>query len=72
MNAQPGDWLVVEGTHTGNIRREGEIVQVDHPDGSPPYRVRWLGTGTETLVFPGPDGRIVHEPPHATAGDHRR
>jgi hypothetical protein len=28
-------------------------------DGSPPYVVRWLNTGHETTVFPGPDAVVV-------------
>lgn len=68
MHAQPGDWLVIEGLHTGDIRREGQIIDVGHAGGEPPYRVRWLDSGAVTLVSPGPDGHIVHQPPHgATA-----
>jgi hypothetical protein len=63
MRAREGDWLVVEGTHVGDGRREGLIVEVSHPDGSPPYRVRWLD-GHEALVFPGPDSRILEHAPH--------
>ena len=58
MRARKGDWLVVEGTHVGDVRREGEITEVAHADGSPPYRVRWRD-GHEALVFPGPDSRIL-------------
>jgi hypothetical protein len=68
MYARTGDWLVIEGPHTGDIRREGQIVEVAHSDGTPPYRVRWLDTGTVTLVFPGPDGRVLHESLHARQG----
>jgi Domain of unknown function (DUF1918) len=65
MKAQPGDWLVVESMRTGEGRREGQIVGVDHQDGSPPYRVRWSDNNHETLVFPGPDGRVTHQAPHS-------
>ena len=63
MRAHKGDWLVVESTHLGDGRREGLIIEVPHGDGSPPYQVRWLD-GHEALVFPGPDGRVMHHPPH--------
>ncbi|MFC4119896.1 DUF1918 domain-containing protein [Nonomuraea zeae] len=59
MRAAAGDKLIVEGTHGGDNRREGVIVHVGHADGSPPYTVRWLDSERETLVFPGPDARVV-------------
>ncbi|QYC41159.1 hypothetical protein Nocox_17750 [Nonomuraea coxensis DSM 45129] len=59
MRASVGDRLVVEGTYGGGVRKEGVIVRVEHDDGSPPYIVRWLEDGHETLVFPGPDARVV-------------
>ncbi|MER7369911.1 DUF1918 domain-containing protein [Nonomuraea wenchangensis] len=59
MRASVGDRLVVEGTYGGELRKEGIIVRVEHDDGSPPYIVRWLEDGHETLVFPGPDARVV-------------
>ncbi|MFI9025198.1 DUF1918 domain-containing protein [Streptomyces sp. NPDC053560] len=59
MRAQLGDELVVESLITGHRRRDGEIVGLHHADGSPPYDVRWSDTGQVTLVFPGPDARIV-------------
>lgn len=58
MKAQVGDRLVVEGTRLDDPRRVGQIVEVSHPDGSPPYLVRWEGSDEETLVFPGPDARV--------------
>jgi Domain of unknown function (DUF1918) len=61
MKAHLGDRLVLEGTHVDDPRRIGIIIEIHHPDGSPPYLVRWLDDG-ETLVFPGPDARI--EPTH--------
>ena len=57
MNGHVGDRLVVERTH-GAARRVGIIVAVTHTDGSPPYRVRWLDTGHESLVFPEADAHI--------------
>ncbi|MEV4138833.1 DUF1918 domain-containing protein [Dactylosporangium sp. NPDC049742] len=63
MQANIGDRLIVEGTHLGDSRRIGVITEVGHADHTPPYRVRWLDTGHEALVFPGPDARV--RPPAA-------
>jgi hypothetical protein len=52
MKAYVGDRLVLEGTHIDDPRRIGIITEIHHPDGAPPYLVRWLD-GHETLVFPG-------------------
>jgi hypothetical protein len=63
MKAKVGDRLVVEGQHVGDSRRVGVIIALRHGDGTPPYEVRWLDSGHETLVFPGPEARIeVHVP----------
>ncbi len=40
MRAQVGDELTVKGRHQGDEERHGEIIQVDGPDGAPPYLVR--------------------------------
>jgi hypothetical protein len=58
MHGQVGDRLVLEGIHVGIPRRIGVIISLRHQDGTPPYDVRWLDTGEQTLVFPGSDGRI--------------
>lgn len=58
MKAKIGDWLVVERAHLDEPQRRGQIVALRHPDGTPPYLVRWADTGEETLVFPGPDARV--------------
>ncbi|WP_326822184.1 DUF1918 domain-containing protein [Streptosporangium sp. NBC_01639] len=60
MKADIGDRLVVESTHLGEPRRIGVITALHHPDGSPPYEVRWLDQDHEALVFPGPDAHIEH------------
>ena len=59
MYAERGDRLVVR-SHVGLSGRDAEILEVAHPDGSPPYRVRWSDTGHEALVFPGPDAYVQH------------
>jgi len=68
MIGHVGDRVVLEGTHVGDARRVGVIVEVRHEDGSPPYVVRWLDDDHEALMFPGPDARI--EPAHDARSDH--
>jgi hypothetical protein len=62
MHAQVGDRLIVRSGHVDGHVRDGEIVEVRGPDGTPPFVVRWSDSGHESLVFPGPDAFI--EPPH--------
>lgn len=64
MHARIGDWLVVPpGPHESHGRR-GQIVGLAHPDGGPPYRVRWLDDEHESLVFPPPDAHLERHPTH--------
>jgi hypothetical protein len=58
MKANVGDRLVLEGTHVGDPRRVGVVTAVRDVAGEPPYVVRWLDTGIESLVFPGADARV--------------
>jgi len=58
MIAKVGDRLVVEGGHVGDSRRVGVIIAVRHSDGTPPYEVRWVDSGHEALVFPGPEAHV--------------
>jgi hypothetical protein len=44
-------------------RRVGIITTLRNEDGSPPYMVRWLDTGHDALVYPGPDAHIEHARP---------
>ncbi len=60
MYAAQGDRLIVQSAHTDRARREGEILEVHGPNGSPPYLVLWSDTGHESLVFPGPDAFVEH------------
>jgi hypothetical protein len=64
MKAKVGDRLILEGTHVGDHRRYGVVLELRHDDGSPPYVVRWLDDGHEALVFPGPDSRIEEPTAH--------
>jgi hypothetical protein len=58
MKATVGDRLVVRSAHVDEPVREGEIIELRHEDGSPPYVVRWSDSGHEALVFPGPDAYV--------------
>jgi hypothetical protein len=64
MKGHIGDRVVLENVHLGDRRRVGVILELRHPDGTPPYLVRWLDDGHEALVFPGPESRV--EPPTGT------
>jgi len=58
MKAREGDWIdLAEGPGHPHLRR-GLIVQVTRGDGRPPYRVRWLDSGRESLLFPPPDAHV--------------
>ncbi len=58
MKASVGDRLVLASSVVDGTVRDGTVVSVRHPDGSPPYTVRWHDTGEESLVFPGPDAHL--------------
>jgi hypothetical protein len=66
MKARIGDRVVVEAIRVGAERRVGIVTGVDHDDGSPPYRVRWLSDGRTTLLYPGPETHV--EPGHGRPG----
>ncbi len=59
MKADKGDWLVIKSGTIGRPDLRGLITSVRAPNGEPPYRVRWLATGEEATVFPGPDAIVV-------------
>jgi hypothetical protein len=60
MYARKGDRIVVRSQHLVGPVRDGEIIAVEHEDGSPPYRVRWSDDGHESLFFPSSDAYIDH------------
>jgi len=60
MFAAVGDRLVVRSQHVDGPIRDGEILEVRHADGTPPYLVRWSDNGHQALVFPGPDAFVQH------------
>ncbi|WP_428981440.1 DUF1918 domain-containing protein [Nocardia brasiliensis] len=55
--ANVGDRLLVHGHVVGQADRQGKIIEVRGPNGSPPYLVRY-SDGHESLVFPGPDAIV--------------
>lgn len=59
MHAKRGDWLIVEIAGTDQSARRARIEEVGSLDGGPPFTVRWLDTGHEGLVFPGPDAHVM-------------
>lgn len=69
MFARKGDRIVIRSHHVGTPVRDAEVLEVEHPDGSPPYRVRWSDTGHEALFFPGPDASIDHVEPSGSEAD---
>ena len=60
MYAAVGDRLIVHSQHVDEPVRDAEVLEVRHPDGSPPYLVRWGDTGHVGLVYPGPDAEVHH------------
>jgi hypothetical protein len=67
LRARPGDWLVLPPPPTGHHRRRGQVIGLLHPDGSPPYRVRWLDDDRVTVVLPPPGTRVLrHDEPVAS------
>ncbi|GAA2852747.1 hypothetical protein Acy02nite_51460 [Actinoplanes cyaneus] len=65
MRARPGDRLVIESARVDGRCRVGVVTAVGRADGHPPYRVRWLDNGHETLLFPGRSAHV--EPAHDRA-----
>jgi hypothetical protein len=66
VHAEVGNWVVVRGRVLDQPVRAGRILQVPHPDGSPPYVVRWLDDERTSVVFPGSDAVITAGPPSRT------
>lgn len=65
MKAHVGDRLLVLSRHVDDAVEEGEILEVHGADGQPPFLVRWAGGEHDSLVFPGPDARVLpHEAAH--------
>jgi hypothetical protein len=59
VHANRGDRIVVESTHVGQPRRQGEVVEVVSDDGGHEhYRVRW-DDGHESTYFASSDCRVI-------------
>jgi hypothetical protein len=43
--------------------RHGQVIDVAHADGSPPWTVRWTDDDRTSVVVPGSDATIEHHPP---------
>jgi hypothetical protein len=69
VKAEVGNWVVVHGRNLDDPVREGLVVEVPHPDGSPPYLVRWLDDDRVSLVFPGPDASLLPRARHQQGGE---
>ena len=58
MDAKVGDEIVVDGLHTGDSARKGEIREVLERGGITHYRVQW-DDGHESVFFPSSDAHVV-------------
>ena len=67
MHAKVGERIVVRSRHEGEPERDGEILEVRGPDGTPPYLVRWSSTGHEALFWPESDAYVPHHEEHHRA-----
>jgi hypothetical protein len=70
VHAEVGKWLAVRSRHLDVPVRFGQIVEVSHSDGGPPYVVRWRGEDRTSVVFPGPDAVVIDDPPTTAVGSH--
>ena len=70
MQAHVGDRIDLPAGPGHPQARRGLIVAVNHRDGTPPYRVRWLDDERESVLFPPPDagGRRSAPPADASGG----
>ncbi len=58
MDVKVGDEIVVDAVHTGEPKREGEILEILDRDGVVHYRVKW-DDGHESLFYPGSTTHVV-------------
>jgi Domain of unknown function (DUF1918) len=71
MRAHTGDLLIVKGRTDSSAARRAMVLEAHGPDGSAPFLVRWIESGHEALVFPGPDAVVVSEAEQADRMLHR-
>jgi hypothetical protein len=60
MEVRVGDRIVIRGRTVESPDRQGEVIGVRGPDGSPPYVVRFED-GHESVIQPGPDFELVRD-----------
>jgi hypothetical protein len=74
MKASVGDHIIIVSPTVDGTVRDGEILEVRNPDGTPPYLVRWSDTLSTGLIFPGADARVTPhegaETPSPAVGQH--
>jgi len=58
MHAAPGDWLVVKSSRDTVHARHALILTVSD-GGDPPFHIKWIDTGRESLIYPGPDAVVI-------------
>lgn len=58
MRANIGDRIVIASSNLEQPARDGKILEVRGPEGSPPYVVEWSDNGHRGLLFPGPDAHV--------------
>lgn len=58
MHAAPGDWLVVKSSRDTVHERHALILTVSE-NGAAPFHIRWIDTGRESLIYPGPDAVVI-------------
>jgi hypothetical protein len=68
MHGEVGYWVVIRSRVLDTPMRLGQILEVSHPDGSPPYVVRWSDDNRTSVVFPGPDATVVEHRPATAVG----
>jgi len=72
VKASAGDRILIAAAALGKPVRDGEILEVRGPLGTPPYLVAWSDGGAHTLFFPGPDAQLehyAHEPEDLSEAD---
>ncbi|WP_395695136.1 DUF1918 domain-containing protein [Nocardioides sp.] len=62
MYAFRGDRIYVRDG-AAEVTRDAEVIENDHPDGHPPYWVRWSDSGEEELYVPTGDTVVEHSGP---------
>jgi hypothetical protein len=70
VRAHPGDHLIIKSHHTGQADSEAEVLEAMGEGSGPPFQVRWLSDGHESVIFPGSDAVIEpkHHPARKTHG----